>query len=103
VARHLDWLARWPRRTGNVYARADRGPYTCPCCYFRSLPERGGYVTCPVCGWADDGQDDHDADVVRNGANGDLSLITARERYRATGAVSDAARGSVRPARPEER
>ncbi len=28
--------------------------------------------------WEDDGQDGHDADVVRGGPNGRLSLIVAR-------------------------
>ena len=33
------------------------------------------------CGWEDDGQDDHDADVVRGGPNGRLSLTQARLDY----------------------
>lgn len=103
ATRHHEWLTRWPRRTGNVYGRADRGPYTCPCCYFRTLPERGGYDVCPVCRWEDDGQDDHDADDVRNGPNGALSLTAARSSFRRIGAVNDEARRQARPPRPEER
>jgi len=36
---------------------------------------------CPVCWWEDDGQDDHDADEVRGGPNGALSLSQARENF----------------------
>jgi energy-coupling factor transporter ATP-binding protein EcfA2 len=103
AARHHEWMARWPRRTANVYASPDRGPYTCPCCYFRTLRERGGYDNCPVCGWEDDGQDDHDADVVRSGPNAELSLTAARANFGAFGACDQAHRVTVRPARPEER
>jgi hypothetical protein len=37
---------------------------------------------CPVCWWEDDGQDDRDADEVRGGPNGVLSLTQARANYR---------------------
>ena len=36
--------------------------------------------------WEDDGQDDHDADEVRGGPNGDLSLAAARRNFREFGA-----------------
>ena len=36
---------------------------------------------CDVCCWEDDGQDDHDADVVRGGPNGNLSLTQARQNF----------------------
>lgn len=36
---------------------------------------------CPVCWWEDDGQDDHDADEVRGGPNGSLSLTEARMNF----------------------
>ena len=39
-----------------------------------------------VCFWEDDGQDDYDADVVRDGPNGALSLTEARAIYRRIGA-----------------
>lgn len=29
--------------------------YPCPCCGYKTLPERGGYDLCPVCWWEDDG------------------------------------------------
>lgn len=55
--------------------------YTCPCCSYLTLKERGGFNICPVCFWEDDGQDDQDADVVRGGPNGSKSLSSARKNY----------------------
>ncbi|MFF4509354.1 CPCC family cysteine-rich protein [Streptomyces sp. NPDC001401] len=62
------------------------GPYRCPCCGYLTLAERGLYEICPVCFWEDDGQDDHDADRVRGGPNGRLSLTEARQNFHAIGA-----------------
>src|SRR5688572_21113282 len=58
----------------------------CPCCASLTLPARGQYELCPVCFWEDDGQDDDDADVVRGGPNGLLSLTQAQANYAASGA-----------------
>ena len=74
----------------------------CPCCSYRTLGERGGFETCAVCFWEDDGQDDHDADDVRGGPNGDLSLAKARANYRSFGACREQDLPHVRPPRPEE-
>ncbi|MFF0739194.1 CPCC family cysteine-rich protein [Streptomyces sp. NPDC004111] len=60
-----------------------RALVACPCCYQRTLEERGHFEICAECGWEDDGQDDADADVVRGGPNGALSLTQARLEYRA--------------------
>jgi hypothetical protein len=80
-----------------------RSVHPCPCCRHLTLSERGGFEICPVCWWEDDGQDDHDADVVRGGPNGSLSLAGARASFATTGAVDPRAREHVRPARPDER
>ncbi|MGJ4859446.1 CPCC family cysteine-rich protein [Labrys sp. KB_33_2] len=64
------------------------GSSRCPCCRYRTPGERGGYEVCPVCHWEDDGQDDHDADEVRGGPNGSLSLTQARRNFEQSG-VSD--------------
>lgn len=74
----------------------------CPCCGKRTLGERGGFEICAVCFWEDDGQDDADADVVRGGPNGTLSLTEARANYRRLGACEEAMVSCVRPARPDE-
>ena len=60
--------------------------YRCPCCGYKTLHGRAGFEICPVCFWEDDGQDDHDADEVRGGPNGDLSLAAARQNFREFGA-----------------
>ena len=76
--------------------------YPCPCCGFKTLGERGGFDICPVCYWEDDGQDDHDADVVRGGPNYSLSLTKARENFREVGACEKKHIKNVRPPTPEE-
>ena len=53
----------------------------CPCCGERTLSERAAFEICPVCSWEDDGQTERDADVVRGGPNGTLSLADARQLY----------------------
>jgi hypothetical protein len=78
-------------------------PLRCPCCYCRTLSGRGHFEICPVCFWEDDGQDDYDADVVRGGPNGALSLVEGRENYRRFGACDERSIGNVRPARADER
>lgn len=77
-------------------------PLRCPCCYCRTQVIRADFHICPVCFWEDDGQDDHDADVVRGGPNGPLSLTAARANYRAFGACDERARRHVREPLPEE-
>ncbi|MEV0490026.1 CPCC family cysteine-rich protein [Streptomyces atratus] len=62
----------------NIHGKAEDGPYRCPCCGFVTLGERGNYEICSVCFWEDDGQDDHDADRIRDGPNGRLSLNTVQ-------------------------
>jgi hypothetical protein len=59
-------------------------------------------MTCNVCLWEDDGQDDHDADRVRGGPNKDLSLSAARLNFRRIGAVDEQAVEFVRPPRENE-
>lgn len=71
--------------------------YPCPCCKHRTLEERGGFEICSVCFWEDDGQDEHDADLVRGGPNGSLNLRTAQENYKKIGAVEARFKPHVRP------
>nr|WP_230415832.1 CPCC family cysteine-rich protein [Micromonospora tarapacensis] len=72
-------------------------PAACPCCAFRT-----GGGTCPVCFWTDDGQTDADADAVRGGPNGDLSLSHARLNFAVYGACHPRYQELVRAPRPEE-
>lgn len=66
------------------------------------LSERDAFEICPVCWWEDDGQDDADADIVRGGPNGDLSLTQARANYGQMGASDPSFVDKVRKPRPEE-
>jgi hypothetical protein len=66
------------------------------------LDDRGGYDICPVCFWEDDGQDEHDAEIVRGGPNGSLSLTAARANYRRIGACEERLIDKVRQPTVEE-
>ncbi len=99
LARRAAWFEEYTTR---LDAQPPDLPLRCPCCGFKTLGERGGFEICQVCFWEDDGQDDHDADAVRGGPNGSLSLAEARANYRRFGACDARSVGSVRPPRPEE-
>ncbi|WP_129841388.1 CPCC family cysteine-rich protein [Streptomyces sp. RFCAC02] len=86
----------------NVRRRAGEGPYACPCCGFLTLAERGGHGICPVCFWEDDGQDDQDAERVRGGPNGRLSLSRTRANFLAFGACDERRVPLVREPTAEE-
>jgi hypothetical protein len=77
-------------------------PLRCPCCGNKTLRQRGAFQICQVCFWEDDGQDDHDADVVRGGRNGQLSLTQARANYQRLGAYDERFVRDVRPPRSDE-
>jgi hypothetical protein len=76
----LDYASRLESKATMAPAHT-RPTYRCPCCYFRTLYERGGFEICPICYWEDDGQDDSDADSRWGGPNGVLSLTEARKNY----------------------
>jgi hypothetical protein len=93
-----------PERFINVFRPQQEGvAYPCPCCGFKTLPERGGYDLCPVCLWEDDGQDEHDADLVRGGPNGKLSLSEGRRNFAAFGACEERFLKNVLPPTADER
>jgi len=76
--------------------------FPCPCCGYLTLSERGAFLICPVCFWEDDGQDNHNADQVLGGPNGDISLTTGRANYLAFGASRQQDLPHVRPPTPQE-
>ncbi|MEA2785854.1 MAG: hypothetical protein QOF71_1958 [Candidatus Eremiobacteraeota bacterium] len=53
----------------------------CPCCGYPTIASRSYYEICCLCGWEDDGQDDHNADNVAGGPNADYSLTEARGNF----------------------
>jgi hypothetical protein len=87
LARRRAWFEQYAERlkSSSVVMGPEDGPHRCPCCGERTLRERGEQDICQVCYWQDDGQDDHDADVVRGGPNGWMSLTQARENFRRFG------------------
>lgn len=91
-----EWFERYTSFE-NVTKPESDNKWPCPCCGFRTLPERGGYDICEVCFWEDDGQDDHDADTVRGGPNYELSLAQARLNFAEYGASSQRVKSYVRP------
>jgi hypothetical protein len=70
--------------------------YHCPCCRYPTLATRGSFDVCAVCFWEDDGQDNHDADRVRGGPNGNFSLTQAIANFEAYGACEEAMISRVR-------
>jgi hypothetical protein len=76
--------------------------FRCPCCKFKTLCGRAQNEICKVCYWEDDGQDDHDANEVRGGPNGTLSLSIARGNFTAFGAVDRKYLPNVRQPLPNE-
>lgn len=106
LARRREWFGEYCRRLdqGSIVQGPESGRrFPCPCCRFLTLEERGGFEICPVCFWEDDGQDNHDASVVRGGPNGALSLEQARRNYAAYAACDERAKEHVRPPLPEEK
>jgi hypothetical protein len=55
-----------------------------------------------VCFWEDDGQDEHDAEEVRGGPNGSLSLRDAQNNFRKFGAVEETFKSHVRKPQADE-
>jgi hypothetical protein len=97
------WFTNYVEGDGaSVVAGAEGGPYRCPCCGYRTLNERGAFELCPVCFWEDDGQDELDADAVRGGPNGSLSLRAARQNFEQIGASDERSLAAVRPPKEEE-
>src|SRR6266545_1525849 len=77
--------ARVDKRSMNLGKRrkephAEKDIFTCPCCGYPTLRSWAEYEICSLCRWEDDGQDDVDADLVRNGPNHSFSLVEAREK-----------------------
>lgn len=96
----LSWPGRSSEPVPPRYAvQLNQDLLRCPCCGDPTLTTRDDFEICAVCRWQDDGQDDHDADEVRGGPNGDLSLTQARARVRATRPDDTAA---VAPPSPSE-
>ncbi|GIF69904.1 hypothetical protein Ais01nite_79390 [Asanoa ishikariensis] len=83
LARRTEWFEQYAEALNvrSVVIEEGSGPHACPCCRHPTLDGRGQFEICFVCAWEDDGQDDEDADTVRGGPNGSMSLTDARHAY----------------------
>jgi hypothetical protein len=86
----------------DILVRISGTPYRCPCCSCRTLEQPGAMGLCPVCWWEDDGQEDPDAEDIRNTVNGSLSLSDARHFYAECGAAHPRFLPYVRKPQPAE-
>jgi hypothetical protein len=87
----------------NVFGfSADNTFYHCPCCGYPTLTMRSGFEVCAVCYWEDDGQDSHDANRVRGGPNGALSLTKAIANFALLSACEENMADKVRPPTKQE-
>ena len=71
--------------------------WQCPCCDYFSLPVRGQYDICPICGWEDDGLDLDRPDEA-SGPN-HATLREARAVFEQTGGNVDVSHYERRPRR----
>jgi hypothetical protein len=54
----------------------------CPCCGYDTLTEKGRFEICELCSWEDEGLGRIEPpNSVIGGANGDYSLLEARENF----------------------
>jgi len=82
--RRREWFRYYITRIeqGVILAPLSGMMYSCPCCAYPTLSERGSYNICPLCNWEDDGQDDPNAYEVWGSPNGTYSLAEARENFK---------------------
>jgi hypothetical protein len=73
--------------------------HPCPCCGYKTLPDRGAYDLCPVCWWEDEGVEPWEV----SGPNG-RTLVEAQQEYLTQRLPHRLREGKVRPPkRGEER
>ena len=105
IRRNQAWFEEYTKRLRDTSVSKQLAPgvrHPCPCCGYITLETRGDFEICHVCFWEDDGQDNQDADGVRGGPNGKLSLTQARANFRAFGACEEKMKINVRPPTKEE-
>lgn len=102
IEQRKQWFEDYTNQERVIGEAEDGKLFACPCCGYLTLEERGGYDICPVCFWEDDGQDNHNADVVLGGPNGGISLSEARKNFQEFGASDRDRLKHVRQPLPEE-
>jgi Cysteine-rich CPCC len=71
--------------------------YPCPCCGYKTLPDRGAYDLCPVCWWEDEGLEPWEYSEP----NGQ-TLVEAQQEYLAQRLPYRLRSGKVRPPKRSE-
>lgn len=89
--------AEYRRRCLKKYGEVFR----CPCCGYRTLPERCKYLICRVCFWEDDRYTEQCPDSCC-GPNYPVSLTQARLNFKEFGACERKMLEHVRKPKPEE-
>ncbi|RXM38169.1 hypothetical protein BOQ62_19125 [Chryseobacterium sp. CH21] len=59
--------------------------FTCPCCNYKTILEKGNYQICRVCFWEDDGGDDEFKYSYVN----HMTLKEGKENFKTKGAISE--------------
>jgi hypothetical protein len=70
--------------------------FTCPCCGYKTLHDKGEYSICPICFWEDDFYQEQNP-YSPDGAN-HISLLEGQINYRKFGACDNNCLNSVRKA-----
>ncbi|WP_083682276.1 CPCC family cysteine-rich protein [Paenibacillus sp. FSL A5-0031] len=70
--------------TSHVVEGVQEELITCPCCEYKTLPQKGEYDICPVCFWEDDGN----TDLQYYSSPNHMSLAQARVNFTNFGAVN---------------
>lgn len=80
-----DYGSRTSEHEAKLPSRGIR--FSCPCCGYPTLAERGTCEICELCWWEDDGPDDDEADEIRDGPNYGYSLNDAQENFQMFGVM----------------
>jgi hypothetical protein len=83
---------------GEIHRGHPVTPYRCPCCGYKTLPERSNYDTCEVCWWEDEG----DRDPYEVSGPNHMTLAEGRENFRRFGASKERHKAIARPPWPHE-
>jgi hypothetical protein len=70
----------------------NHGKFACPCCGYHTLPSepQGTFDICPVCNWEEDCEGKSPWDMRSwGGANGGISIFSARQNFDRYGSMYD--------------
>lgn len=59
--------------------------FTCPCCNYKTILEKGNYEICPICFWEDDGSND----LLKYSHVNHMTLKNAKDNFKTKGVILD--------------